>query len=241
MTDRIHIGTSGWHYPHWENGVFYPPGLAQTDQLVFYARSFATVELNASFYHLPRAATFEGWREKTPDGFVFAVKASRYITHVKRLRDCREAWEKLILAAGQLREKLGPILFQLPPSFEGNVGRLRDFLGVLPPDHLYAFEFRHPSWLCREVYQALRDRHVALCIPDDPGLSKAVEVTADFVYVRMHSGSSGPKYSDQELTRWADIVRGFLARDLDVYVYFNNDAFGYALQNARELLRLLAG
>ena len=241
MAERLHIGTSGWHYPHWENGVFYPQGLARTSQLGFYAQHFATVELNASFYHLPGLKTFEGWHEKTPPGFRFAVKASRIITHVKRLRDCTESWEKLITAAGGLKEKLGPILFQLPPSFEAAPRCLEGFLGILPAGFRYAIEFRHSSWFCPKVYEMLRRKGVALCIPDSPGLHKAMEVTAPFVYLRMHgsSRSRDSNYTDEELAEWAGKVRGFLEDELDVYVYFNNDAFGYALQNAKHLLHVV--
>jgi len=242
MGQMLHIGTSGWHYPHWENGVFYPPGLARTSQLSFYAQHFKTVELNASFYHLPRPKTFEGWRQKTPDDFVFAVKASRYISHVKRLRDCQEPWEKLSSAAKELGEKLGLILFQLPPSLEVSPRRLEAFLRLLPEEPRYSFEFRHASWLCDGVYDILRSQGVALCIPDSPGMPKSLEVTAPFVYVRMHGSASpyGSKYTDEELEQWAGRIKGFLKRGLEVYVYFNNDAYGYALQNAEKLEQLLA-
>ncbi|GFP21988.1 hypothetical protein HKBW3S06_01214 [Candidatus Hakubella thermalkaliphila] len=238
---QVRIGTSGWSYKHWQYGVFYPEGLQTRGQLPFYAQSYDTVEINNSFYHLPAKNTFEDWKSKVPKGFLFAVKASRYITHIKRLKDAEEAWKKFLANTRALEEKLGPILFQLSPNFAKNLSRLEDFIEILPSNLRYSFEFRHPTWLDEEVYEVLKKKNIALCIPDSPGFPTAQVITANFTYLRFHGGQIlyGSDYSEEELGKWAKKISGWLKQDIDVYAYFNNDAYGYALKNAWQLRGLV--
>jgi uncharacterized protein YecE (DUF72 family) len=237
----IHIGTSGWHYSHWK-GSFYPEGLADFLMLQEYAGHFLTVEINNSFYRLPAAGTFEEWREAVPSGFVFAVKASRYITHMKKLKDTEQAVSLLLERARFLAEKLGPILFQLPPRWSLDIDRLRSFLELLPKGYRYAFEFRDPSWFAPEVYEALSGIGAAFCIFDLNGMLSPKEVTSDFVYIRLH-GPDGPyrgKYESETLAGWAGAISTWRREGRDVYCYFDNDEAGYAPQDALRLLNMLA-
>jgi uncharacterized protein YecE (DUF72 family) len=225
----LRIGCSGWNYAHWRNGVFYPPRLAPGAWLRFYAGRFDTVELNTSFYRLPRRASAERWAAETPDDFVFAVKVSRYITHIKRLQDVPEHLPLLYERIEPLRPKLGVFLWQLPPTFKADLDRLATALEQLPRGERHAFEFRHPSWFTEETYTLLREHEVALVVVDD----EHVELTAPFTYVRFHRGLRGRNgnYSHRELAEWAKRLRRWSA-DADVYAYFNNDWEGYAIENA---------
>lgn len=240
MTTRLHIGTSGFSYDHWR-GPFYPEGLPRSKWLEYYCSRFDTVELNNPFYRLPAKETFEKWAQVAPDTFTFAVKASRYITHVKKLSDTESALSAMLGNYSGLDTKLGPILFQFPPNWPVNLARLRELLGRLPDGIRCAFEFRHESWFNSETYDVLRSASQALCIADSPAYPKAVKVTAPFAFVRMHGGSElyGSNYSDRELATWAARIRGFIDRELDVFVYFNNDAHGYAPANAHTLSAIL--
>lgn len=237
---NVRVGTSGWSYEHWR-GPFYPKDLPQPKWLDFYCTQFDTVELNNPFYRLPKKETFEKWRRTAPEKFVYAVKASRYITHVKKLLDVGQPVQTMLDNYAGLGEKLGPILFQFPPSWSQNLERLASLLELLPSDGSYAFEFRHKSWLDTSTYRLLSKRNAALCIPDSPTYPRAIRVTASFAFVRMHGGSVlyGSDYSEEELARWARRIERFIKRDLDVYVYFNNDAHGYAVANARRLKSML--
>lgn len=245
----LHVGTSGWSYGGWDR-LFYPEGVKTTDaRLAFYASHFDTVEVNYSFYHLPKPQTYEKWMKAVPADFVFAVKASRYITHILRLHRAGEAWARFLSGARTLGKQLGPILFQLPPSFRADPKRLSRFLKVIrrgPASSIRpVFEFRHPTWFTETIYELLREAGAALCIAhssrypcvEDPS---AVE-TAEFVYYRFH----GPKelfasrYSDRELDGWAEWIRLHLKRGKTVFVYFNNDVNGYAVENARTLGRFI--
>lgn len=238
----LRIGTSGWTYNHWL-GVFYPEDLPKSRWLEHYCRHFDTVEINCSFYRLPREATFSNWRKRAPEGFIFAVKASRYITHVKRLSEIEESLELFLSRAELLGEKLGPILFQLPPRFKADPERLERLLSLLPEGLKAAFEFRDESWFCREIYELLERHNAALCIADSPKFPRAFEVTADFSYFRLHGSKKlyASRYTREELEGWASIIREHLRSGLDVYVYFDNDAFGYAVENALELKGMLEG
>jgi uncharacterized protein YecE (DUF72 family) len=208
--------------------------------LPYYAARYPTVEVNYSFYRLPSREVFASWREATPDGFVFAVKASRYLTHMKKLRDAAEPLGRLLASVEGLGPKVGPILLQFPHTWPRDLERLRSFLPLLPADTRFAFEFRHPSWLEPEVFAALREHCCALCIPDSPTLPQAREVTADFSYVRLHAGRyEGGNYTEGELAEWAGWLRGRLAEGITSWVYFNNDWEGFALANARRLMELL--
>lgn len=197
----LQIGTSGWVYKHWM-GLFYPPQLASDQQLPFYAQHFSTVEVNFSFYRLPERSVFETWRTQTPEEFLFAVKASRYLTHMKKLKDAEEPLERLMERVSGLQEKLGPILFQFPHTWPINIERLQSFLKLLAsyPKQRYTFEFRHPSWLIPQVYELLKGAGAALCLPVSPTVPLEICSTAPWTYIRMHSGRSGIGYTDDELS-----------------------------------------
>lgn len=237
----LQIGTSGWVYRHWQDR-FYPPHLPGEAQLPFYAQHFSTVEINYSFYRLPEREVFETWRSQTPSDFCFAVKASRYLTHMKKLKEPVEPLTRLMERASGLAEKLGPILFQFPPTWHLNVERLQGLLDLLATDSLqrYTFEFRHPSWLTPPVYHLLQKAGAALCLPVSPHVPLAIELTAPWTYIRMHQGQEGVGYSESELTAWADRIRAFRQQGLEVYVYFNNDAEGHAIRDAQRLRELLS-
>jgi uncharacterized protein YecE (DUF72 family) len=236
----IHIGTSGWHYGHWV-GPFYPPGTAQKDFLTYYAGHFHTVEINSSFYRLPEKKTFELWRDATPGGFIFAVKASRFITHMKKLKDPERSLATFMERISGLKEKLGPILFQLPPYWRRDIERLEAFLAALPSGYRYAFEFRDPTWFHPEVYQALAEHEAAFCLYELAGLSSPRELTADFTYLRLHGPGDAYSgcYPAETLSQWADVFGDWAKEGKEIYCYFDNDELGYAAQNAAELQKLV--
>ena len=230
---RYFIGTSGWHYDDWK-GRFYPEKLPKAKWLEFYARHFSTLELNNSFYRMPSEQAFNRWYDSSPSNFVFAVKASRFITHIKRLKDCDEALDNFMSRTRILKEKLGPLLYQLPPGLHRDDGKLAAFLEKLPDSLKHVIEFRHESWLVEEVFALLRRYHVGFCVFDMPRLACPLLATADFAYVRFHGrdGLYSSCYSDEELADWAGKIRD-LGTNLDsVYIYFNNDIEGFALKNA---------
>jgi len=233
---HIHIGTSGWHYAHWV-GRFYPEGMDSGDFLSHYVRHFGTVEINNTFYHLPARRTLVQWRDAVPARFVFACKASRFITHMKKLTDPARSTARFLDAIEVLGNKLGPVLFQLPPRWGVDVGRLTAFLDALPEGHRFAFEFRDESWFTAEVYQALADRNAAFCPYDLGGRRAPVEVTADFVYVRLH-GPDGPyrgRYDGRTLAGWRRRLLSWSDAGRDAYVYFDNDENAYATGDAARL------
>ncbi len=242
---RCWIGTSGWNYPHW-SGVFYPRGMKPVSWFQHYASVFDTVEVNNTFYRLPGPEVFVRWVNESPSGFRYALKASRFITHVKRLLEPeRSAGEFLRRAAG-MRQKLGPILFQLPPSGHADPARLQLFLEYLTrqkilPGLQVTFEFREPSWLSPEVLGLLEESKAALCLADWPDLPVEGPITAEFVYVRRHGAGTlyGGSFSRAALRREADRIRQWLAEGRSVYVYFNNDANANAVANALTLKGLL--
>ena len=232
----LYIGTSGWAYKHWR-GAFYPQGLAQAKWLEFYSQHFATVEINNSFYQLPSEKAFVGWWERTSPGFVYAVKVSRLITHFKKLRNVEAALETFLSRARILGGKLGPLLYQLPPSMPRNEALLESFLRLLPTDLSHVFEFRHESWFDEGVFALLRKHNTGFCIYDMPGLTTPVVATADFAYIRFHGSSAmyESRYSDAELEEWARRI-GQLGQGLSsVYIYFNNDTEAFAVSNAKTL------
>lgn len=232
---RFRIGTSGWSYPHWR-GVFYPRDLRPDRWLEHYASVFDTVELNRSFYRLPSAEAFEAWRRRTPARFLFAVKASRLLTHVRRLSEPEEPLGRLLDASAALGRKRGPILFQLPPRFDKDLERLDGLLRLLPEGVRAAFEFRHPGWWDEEVFARLRDHRAALCLYDMGGEGPPLVATAPFAYVRFHGPAERHRgrYPKRQLARWADRLRA-LRGVRTVYCYFNNDLAGHAVRNALEL------
>ena len=243
MTCDIRIGTSGFHYKHWV-GRFYPPKTPAAKMLEYYVRHFDTLELNNSFYRLPAIEAFECWRDSTPSNFVFAVKASRFITHNKKLKDPENAIDNLLPRAEHLGKKLGPILFQLPPKWKVNIERLEGLLRILPREHRYTFEFREMSWMTAEVNRVLQRFNAAFCIYELAGYHSPFEVTADFAYVRLHGPATGKyqgSYNDEKLGEWTRRIERW-ARELKaVYVYFDNDQAGYAAHNALRLREMMLG
>jgi uncharacterized protein YecE (DUF72 family) len=229
----VRVGCSGWNYTHWRDHV-YPQGLPARRWLDHYATLFGTVEVNTTFYRLPSRAAVGGWVEQTPQGFVFAVKASRYLTHIKRLTDMdrgvRRFYQRIepLVASG----KLGPVLWQLPPTFHRNDERLETALAALPAGR-HAFEFRHPSWFADDVYGLLRAHGVALVIADRPEIRsfQTHERTADFLFLRFHHGGGDGSYAHRRLGAWARRIEEWRGEG-DVYAYFNNDWAGYAVENA---------
>ena len=244
-TRPVRVGLSGWNYAHWRDGVFYPPRLAASRWLEFYAERFDTVEVNSTFYRLPRRDAVARWVEQTPDGFLFAVKSSRYLTHIKRLRELGPGLELFLDRIEPLvrSPKLGPILWQLPPTFRRDHDRLANALDRLPRGLRHCIEFRDPTWFVEDTYALLRAHGVALAIGDRPEVNRfqTHELTADWTYVRFHSGPRGRwgNYSDSELVDWAERLRAW-SRTHDVFAYFNNDWQGFAPRNAARLLQLLA-
>ncbi len=227
------IGTSGWHYDDWRKR-FYPEALPKTKWLEYYARHFPTVELNNSFYRLPSESTFASWYQASPASFTFAVKVSRFITHIKRLKNSEEAVENFTKRAGILGKKLGPLLYQLPPSMHRNDDTLESFLSGLPREFRHVIEFRHQSWLVEDVFEILCRHNAGLCVFDMPSFTCPLRATADFAYIRFHGSDSlySSCYSDEELAGWAKGIADLAANLGSVYVYFNNDVEGFALRNA---------
>jgi len=233
MAARILVGTSGFVYDHWR-GRFYPEKLAKARWLDFYAHQFSTVELNSSFYRLPSETAFTTWRDTTPDEFIFALKVSRFITHIKRLKNTEDAVETFIKRATILGNKLGPLLYQLPPNMHRDDEGLASFLATLPRGMKHVVEFRHQSWLDDQVFKILRQHNAALCIFDMPSLTCPLVTTANFAYIRFH-GATGlyySCYSDEELADWAKKLSHFAADAKEIYIYFNNDAEAFAVKNA---------
>lgn len=236
---RIHIGTSGWSYAHWK-GPFYPEDIAEAAMLGYYAERLSSVEINSSFYHLPQESALAHWEAAVPPGFIFAAKASRYITHMKKLKDPDRSLPPFLDRIGLLGERLGPLLFQLPPRWHCNPERLGAFLETLGHSHRCAFEFRDPSWEDPAIYDLLARHGAALCIHDLDGRLSPMEVTADFAYVRLH-GPDGPyrgSYARRALAGWAETFNDWLGRGLEVFCYFDNDEAGYAALNALQLRQL---
>jgi uncharacterized protein YecE (DUF72 family) len=240
----VRIGCSGWNYNHWRNGVFYPPRLPQREWLRYYAEHFDTVEVNATFYRLPRREVVANWVKGSPPGFLFAVKASRYLTHIRRLTDVRGGAARFYERIDPLvrSPKFGPVLWQLPANFHRDDERLAGALERLP-DGRHCFEFRHESWFAAEVYGLLRRHDVALVIGDHPDRPfQTHELTTDWTFIRFHSGSRGLRgnYSESELEDWAERIEDWRQR-AEVFAYFNNDWEGFAVKNGlwlKERLRL---
>jgi len=238
-----YIGTSGYIYTDWR-GRFYPKDLPQTRWLEFYAQRLLTVELNVTFYRLPSESAFEGWYERTPETFRFAVKGSRFITHIKRLRDVEDAFRLFLKRVRLLREKLAIILWQLPPSFRIDLERLERFVDLLAAYRRirHVLEVRHTSWVAPATMRLLRDAGVALCETDFPDCPVREAPTTDFAYIRRHGTAGllyGGRYTKPELSQDAKTIRRYLQDDRDVFCYFNNDQHAYAATNALELIDLL--
>jgi uncharacterized protein YecE (DUF72 family) len=229
------IGTSGWQYRHWRE-LFYPIGVPQRNWLEHYAERFETVESNNAFYRLPERSTFESWAQRTPPGFVWAVKMSRYLTHIKRLADPSEPVQRFLERAQGLGPKLGPVLLQLPPTLKADLARLDEVLLLLTPQVRVAVEFRHDTWFTAETRALLEQRGAALCLADRG--SKPVTPlwrTAPWGYVRWHQGRAAPEpcYGETALRSWAARVAELWSGEEDVFCFFNNDPLGCALRDAR--------
>ena len=239
MAEQIRIGTSGWLYKHWQ-GNFYPEDISQKQWFAYYARSFDTVEINSTFYHLHNATVFEHWRQQAPGGFLYSIKASRIITHNQRLEGCQDTLETFLSRASLLGETLGPVLFQLPPSFSHDLGRLESFLALLPEGFSYAMEFRNPTWLTEEVFALLERFGVALCIHDMPPLHVPMRITAKFVYLRFHGDvDHAGDYPLETLAAWVERIQTCQRNGLAVFAYVNNDTGGMAVSNALTLKQLV--
>ncbi|MBX3073909.1 DUF72 domain-containing protein [Candidatus Obscuribacterales bacterium] len=242
MTNLL-IGTSGWVYDSWR-GLFYPPELKAQEELRFFAEEFSTVEINYTFYKLPEQDVFSAWRNQVPKDFLFSVKASRFLTHMKKLKDAKDPWERILERTRKLKSKCGPILLQFPEKWKKNKERLEEFLKVVrtseASDSRLVFELRNSSWACDDILDLLRENNAAFCIADSYKFQRFNVATADFVYFRYHGMSkSNPDYSKKRLRKEAKLIESFLADGLDVFVYFNNDTEGFAIENARVLKEML--
>jgi uncharacterized protein YecE (DUF72 family) len=238
---EIRIGTSGYSYKHWV-GRYYPAGTKSADMLKHYLHDFDTVELNNTFYQLPNESTFDAWRRSTPADFLFAVKGSRFITHMIKLKDAQRGLVNFLPRAERLRGKLGPVLWQLPPGWKVNLERLEEFLSILPKKHRYTFELRNETWMNDDVLELLRKYNAAFCIYELAGYHSPIELTADWTYIRLHGPTSFKyqgSYSDEQLEEWADRIRAWSRKLSAIYVYFDNDDSAYAVDNALTLRRML--
>ena len=235
---RARVGCSGWQYKHWR-GDFYPADLPQSRWFEHYAATFDTVEINNSFYRLPERETFAAWGRRAPMGFLFAVKASRFLTHMKKLKEPEEPIDRLFARMRALGRHLGPVLYQLPPGFRADRDRFAHFLDALPRDARHVVEFRDPSWYSAEIFELLERHGVALCLHDMPGSATGRERVGPFVYVRFHGTTAkyGGGYRSERLTAWAAWLNA--QRDVDVFAFFNNDMGGHAPRDALTLRRAL--
>jgi len=235
----VWIGTSGWQYRDWR-GPFYPEELPQKEWLEWYCRHFRTVELNNSFYRLPEASTFAQWRRHTPDGFVMAVKMSRFLTHVKKLNEPAEPVKRFLDRAAELGPRLGPVLIQLPPNFRAVPERLEETLALLPRSVRVAVEFRDPSWFNDQVREVLERRQAAFVLADAPQREVPHWKTAEWGFLRFHEGGARPRpcYGEDALRTWAERLAAMFGKSDDVYVYFNNDHRCCAVRDARTFAEL---
>jgi uncharacterized protein YecE (DUF72 family) len=239
VRNRLHVGCSGWQYRHWR-GDFYPADLPVARWLSYYAERFDTVEVNNSFYRLPESATFARWRAEAPPGFVYAVKASRFLTHNKKLKEPGDPLRRFFARARHLGPSLGPVLYQLPPRWSVNLDRLNAFLAALPKRRRHVVEFRDPSWYVDDVFGSLKRRGVALCLHDMEGSATDRIVTGSFAYLRFHGPAKyRGTYTDERLGDWADWCAAQIRQDISVYAYFNNDAGGHAPRDAVRLRRMI--
>jgi uncharacterized protein YecE (DUF72 family) len=239
--ERLFVGTSGWIYKGWA-GSFYPEGLSAREHLSYYASRFNTVEINASFYRLPSESMARGWRERAPEGFSYAVKGSRFITHMKKLNVERKSIDIFFERAALLKEHLGPILWQLPPNLHYDPLRLDKFLSMLPKKFRYAVEFRHPSWIRKETFDVLRRHKAAHVHVSSMAMPMDFTMTTDFIYIRFHGleGGFAHDYTRSQLKPWAEHGHAAWREGRAVYAYFNNDANTRAPGNAKTLREMIA-
>jgi uncharacterized protein YecE (DUF72 family) len=236
----VFIGTSGWYYDHWE-GVLYPPGLPKAKRFKIYAEDFNSVEINATYYCLPSESMAAGWYEKAPEGFMYAVKANKEITHNRRLKNADEPIQRFLNAVMPMKDKLGVILFQLPPSFKRDDGLLRDFLNLLPESPRCCFEFRHVSWECDETYDALAQSGAGHVVVSKKGYPFTEKHTADFAYYRLHGPEQlcASPYSEAWLETLGKSLASLSQSGIPSFTFFNNDIGGHAVHNARSLKAML--
>ncbi len=236
---KVYIGTSGWHYEHWKKN-FYPKDLKSKDYLSYYLHHFNTVEINNTFYHLPSKKAVLHWKIEAKKDFIFSIKGSRFITHIKRLKEPKKHLSIFLNRIKYLKPNLGPILFQLPPNWKVDIKRFENFLKALDRNYRYAFEFRDKSWLINEIFELLKRYKAAFCIYDLESFQTPIKITTDFVYIRLH----GPKraycgrYLKKSLQKWAKIITDLSQEKLDVFCYFNNDENAYAIKNAKSLIKI---
>ncbi|HEY9732001.1 MAG TPA: DUF72 domain-containing protein [Drouetiella sp.] len=241
---RAWIGTSGWEYKHWSKR-FYPTDIAPKEHLPFYARHFCTTEINNSFYKLPSVETYEKWASEVNPDFLFSVKASRYLTHMKKLKDADDPWHRIAGTSSALKDKLGPILLQFPANWKKNTERLSEFLNIAFADKatpMLAFEFRDESWFEKDIIKLLEEFNCALCIVDSPDFVRKEIITASFTYIRYHGRQTlyASKYTSRQLHVEAAKISKWLEKTTTVFAYFNNDAQAFAVKNAQELNDLLS-
>jgi len=241
---NIYIGTSGWNYTHWADGVFYPPKLKQSEWLSYYSKWFNTVEINTSFYHLPPKKDFENWKNSVYPGFIFSVKVNRFITHRKKLKDPESTLPQFIESVKGLADNLGPLLFQLPPFWKVNNKRLEMLLRYMRSQQWgkslrIVFEFRNDSWFNEETFLLLKEYRASICLADWPGLEIPCKLTTEFFYIRRHGpqGLYSSCYSDEQLRKDAKLICELIDKGIEVYVYFNNDAQGWAVKNGLTIKR----
>ncbi len=234
---NVHIGCSGWNYNHWK-GLFYPSGSLSKNWFSEYSEVFSTVEINNTFYQLPEASVFRKWHAQAPPGFIYAVKANRFITHMKKLKASASSVEKFLKRAKMLKKHLGPILFQLPPHWKVNVKRLDDFTDMLPEGLEYIFEFRDKSWYDERIYQLLTNKRMSMCLHDMKGSESPMIKVGPVCYIRFHGSTSlyGGKYHISALRKWAGFIREAASEKKGVYAYFNNDSEANAPKDALRLL-----
>jgi uncharacterized protein YecE (DUF72 family) len=236
----IRIGTSGWYYEHWK-GLFYPADLPKSKWFEHYAQHFDTVEINNTFYHQPKEQSIQRWQKIAPDGFLYAVKANRYITHIKKLKDTSDSLQRFFEGINLLKRKLGPVLYQLPPSLHIDLDKLESFIKLLPKKKTSVFEFRHKSWYCDDTYKLLEKYGVGFCIHDMPDKESPQIVTSDVIYIRFHgtTGRYSGSYPKSQLQDWAKWIKDKSKNARSIYAYFNNDVNGHAIKNAKQLKELI--
>jgi uncharacterized protein YecE (DUF72 family) len=232
----IRIGTSGWHYDHWKQ-LFYPSKLPKSKWFEYYSKHFDTVEINNTFYQLPKQETFKNWRTQAPKNFLYTVKANRYITHIKRLKRPEEPLKNFLERARLLKEHHGPVLYQLPPNFHRDLDRMKNFLQVLPKKMTAIFEFRHESWFSEDTYRLLNEFNAAFCIHDLVDVPTPRVITGDVIYIRFHGPTDkyAGNYSKSALKNWAKWIKDNIKGKKAVFAYFNNDYNAYAIRNAKTL------
>ena len=236
---KIYIGTSGWDYKHWEK-VFYPEDLNTKEWFNYYSKNFNSVEINNTFYNLPDKQIIKVWKNNAPENFVYAIKASRYITHMKKLKDPKKSVKNFFNTIRILENKIGIVLFQLPPYWKFNKERLKNFLNQLPSEFSYAFEFREHSWWNDDTYELLNKHNAAFCIYNMPEEETPRKVTSDTIYIRLHGTKQkySGSYSPKEISGWKRWIENRIEKVKVVYVFFNNDDKGFAVQDALKLKKM---